>query len=106
LAELGARKDFEKSVELAALKADMQMIIDAVSAERDENLNNYTKVSRKFMHRKLFIYARIINKFTKRNGSCAKSYTTSSSISRAISESYAAFGRCWRSNAALARTSM
>ena len=45
MAELGARKDSEKSVELAALKADMQKIIDAVSAERDENLSNYTKVS-------------------------------------------------------------
>jgi hypothetical protein len=44
LADLGARKDAEKSVELAALKADMQKIIDAVSAERDENLSNYTKV--------------------------------------------------------------
>lgn len=47
MADLGARKDGEKSVELAALKADMQKIIDAVSAERDENLINYTKVPMK-----------------------------------------------------------
>lgn len=42
--ELESRKDAQKATELASLRAEMQTVIDSVSAERDENLNNYTKV--------------------------------------------------------------
>lgn len=83
LAELGASKDSEKLAALNALRAEMQRTIDLVTAERDEHLSNYTKVSDSYSTSQLtfflsFVVSSSSSPITFRSASCGKSSTISS----------------------------